>query len=210
MLIEEIIIEASDPLYHATYRPFLDSIRKNGLGGKGAQTQWEDSKPGYVYLAKDPEVAMSHAEANEEVPDEYIENIVVLKIDTNKLDPNNLEDDPNVIEDDSTLAYKGVIPISAIIINEDLRAWFGKGKKGGAGGGGWDRYNSKGERIGKCGDSKKGEGKPKCLSKSKAASLRAKGGKKAIAKAVNKKRREDPNKNRRGKAKNVSNKTRKS
>lgn len=210
MLIEEIIIEASDPLYHATYRPFLDSIRKNGLGGKGAQTQWEDSKPGYVYLAKDPEVAMSHAEANEEVPDEYIDNIVVLKIDTNKLDPNNLEDDPNVIEDDSTLAYKGVIPISAIIINEDLRAWFGKGKKGGAGGGGWDRYNSKGERIGKCGDSKKGEGKPKCLSKSKAASLRAKGGKKAIAKAVNKKRREDPNKNRRGKAKNVSNKTRKS
>jgi hypothetical protein len=95
-------------------------------------------------------------------------------------------------------------------VGEDLRAWFGKGKKGGAGGGGWDRYNSKGERIGKCGDSKKGEGKPKCLSKSKAASLRAKGDKKAIAKAVNKKRREDPNKNRRGKAKNVSNKTRKS
>jgi|TARA_R100000084_G_scaffold22315_3_gene7835 hypothetical protein len=90
-------------------------------------------------------------------------------------------------------------------IDEDLRAWFGKGKKGGAGGGGWDRYNSKGERIGKCGDSKPGEAKPKCLSKSKAASLRAKGGKKAIATAVNKKRRKDPNPDRRGKAKNVSN-----
>ena len=90
-------------------------------------------------------------------------------------------------------------------LDEDLRAWFGKGKKGGAGGGGWDRYNTKGERIGKCGDSKKGEGKPKCLSKSKAASLRAKGGKKAIGAAVSKKRRQDPNKNRRGKAKNVSN-----
>ena len=69
-------------------------------------------------------------------------------------------------------------------ISEDLRAWFGKGKKGGAGGGGWDRYNTKGERIGKCGDRKPGEGKPKCLSKSRAASLRAKGGKKEIAKAV--------------------------
>ena len=90
-------------------------------------------------------------------------------------------------------------------IEENLRAWFGKGKKGGAGGGGWDRYNTKGERIGKCGDSKKGEGKPKCLSKSKAASLRAKGGKKAIGAAVSKKRRNDPNKNRKGKAKNVSN-----
>ena len=33
------------------------------------------------------------------------------------------------------------------IIAEDLRAWFGKGKKGGAGGGGWDRYNTKGERM---------------------------------------------------------------
>jgi len=57
----------------------------------------------------------------------------------------------------------------------------------------------------KYGDSKKGEGKPKCLSKSRAASLRAKGGKKAIGAAVSKKRRNDPNKNRRGKAKNVSN-----
>ena len=90
-------------------------------------------------------------------------------------------------------------------VDEDLKAWFGKGKKGGAGGGGWDRYNTKGERIGKCGDSKKGEGKPKCLSKSKAASLRSKGGKKAIGSAVSKKRRNDPNKNRKGKAKNVSN-----
>ena len=89
--------------------------------------------------------------------------------------------------------------------NEDLRDWFGKGKKGGAGGGGWDRYNTKGERIGKCGDRSKGEGKPKCLSKSRAASLRAKGGKAEIAKAVNRKRRNDPSKNRKGKAKNVKN-----
>jgi 2'-5' RNA ligase len=91
-------------------------------------------------------------------------------------------------------------------LDENLRNWFGKGKKGGAGGGGWDRYNTKGERIGKCGDAAGGEGKPKCLSKSKAASLRASGGKKAIAAAVNKKRREDPNKDRSGKAKNVATK----
>ena len=90
-----------------------------------------------------------------------------------------------------------------------LRAWFGKGKKGGAGGGGWDRYNTKGERIGKCGDRKKGEGKPKCLSKARAASLRASGGKKAIAAAVNRKRRKDKNPERKGKAINVSNKPRK-
>ncbi len=90
-------------------------------------------------------------------------------------------------------------------IEENLRAWFGKGKKGGAGGGGWDRYNTKGERIGKCGDRKPGEGKPKCLSKEKARKMT----KKQRAAAVRKKRREDPKKNRRGKAKNVSNTTRK-
>ena len=100
-------------LYHATYRPFLDSIMKNGLGGKGAQTQWEDSKPGYVYLAKDPEVAVSHAEANELVPDEYIDDIVVLSIDASQLDYAKLEDDPNVMDDDSTLAYNGIIPSTA-------------------------------------------------------------------------------------------------
>ena len=98
-------------------------------------------------------------------------------------------------------------------IEEDLRAWFGKGKKGGAGGGGWDRYNSKGERIGKCGDSKPGEGKPKCLSKSAAAKLRnadknkdgKKDGKAGIARAVKRKKSQDPNRNRKGKAKNVKN-----
>jgi hypothetical protein len=94
-------------------------------------------------------------------------------------------------------------------LNEDLRAWFGKGKKGGAGGGGWDRYNTKGERIGKCGDAKDGEGKPKCLSKSRAASLRSSGGKKAIANAVKRKKANDPNTNRKGKAKNVNSHPRK-
>lgn len=87
-------------------------------------------------------------------------------------------------------------------VNEDLRKWFGKGKEGGVGGGGWDRYNTKGERIGKCGDAEdrggKGEGKPKCLSKEKAAELRAKGGKKAIANAVRRKKEQDPVTNRRG------------
>ena len=95
---------------------------------------------------------------------------------------------------------------SVEVVNEDLKAWFGKGKDGGAGGGGWDAYDGSGNRTGKCGDSE-GEAKPKCLSKSKAASLRSSGGKKAIGAAVKKKRRNDPNKDRKGKAKNVSSKT---
>ena len=89
-----------------------------------------------------------------------------------------------------------------------LGKWFGSGGKGGAGGGGWDRYNTKGERIGKCGDAKAAEGKPKCLSKAKAAKLRAQGGKKAIANAVKRKKAKDPQTDRPGtgnKPINVSN-----
>jgi hypothetical protein len=58
---------------------------------------------------------------------------------------------------------------------EDLRKWFGTGKWGGKGGGGWDRYNSKGKRIGKCGAGKKGEGYAACLSKHAAKKLGKKG-----------------------------------
>ena len=70
------------------------------------------------------------------------------------------------------------------IISEDLRKWFGKGGKGSSTGGGWDRYNSKGEKVGKCGDAKEGDPYSACLSKEKASKL----GKKGIASFVNRKR----------------------
>ena len=70
------------------------------------------------------------------------------------------------------------------IMDEDLRKWFGSGGKGGVGGGGWDRYSSTGERLGKCGGGKKGGAYAACLSKSKARKL----GKKGIASFVRRKR----------------------
>ncbi len=51
-------------------------------------------------------------------------------------------------------------------ISEDLRKWFGKGPTGG-----WDRYNTKGEKVGKCGDSEKGSAYAACLSNVKASKL---------------------------------------
>ena len=84
-------------------------------------------------------------------------------------------------------------------MKEDLRLWFGKNDEGGVGGGGWDRYNSKGERIGKCAKKNPNEPKPKCLSKKKASQLRSQGGAKAIANAVTRKRKQDPISDRSGK-----------
>ena len=90
-----------------------------------------------------------------------------------------------------------------------LGKWFGQSAGGEAG---WDRYNTKGERVGKCGDSKPGEGKPKCLSPEKARKLRAQGGKKAIGNAAKRKKAADPNQDRPGtgnKPINVSNRIKK-
>ena len=85
-------------------------------------------------------------------------------------------------------------------LDENLKKWF-KDK--------WVRMGPGGKIRGTCGGKKKGEGKPKCLSKARAASLRASGGKKAIAAAVRRKRRKDKNPERRGKAINVANKKKK-
>lgn len=88
-------------------------------------------------------------------------------------------------------------------IAEDLRKWFGKGKEGG-----WDRYNTKGEKVGKCaredkdGDGKGDGPKPKCLSNEKAAKM----SKDEIASSVKAKRKQDPDADRKGAPINVKNK----
>ena len=91
-----------------------------------------------------------------------------------------------------------------VYADSGLGKWFGAGGKGGTTKGGWDRYNTKGEKIGKCGDKTAGEGKPKCLSANKAARM----SKKEIANAVRRKRKKDPSTDRPGtgnKPINVSN-----
>ena len=61
------------------------------------------------------------------------------------------------------------------ITNEDLRKWFGKGGEGGTTSGGWDRYGSDGQKLGKCGGGKKGGAYAACLSAEKAKKLGPKG-----------------------------------
>ena len=70
------------------------------------------------------------------------------------------------------------------LVNEDLRKWFGKGGAGGTTSGGWDRYGSKGQKLGKCGDGKEGGAYAACLSAAKAKKL----GKKGRASFVRRKR----------------------
>jgi hypothetical protein len=148
-----------------------------------------------------PSAIMSFGSEDEE--HKYIDALKKTGLDTTDIDPVDPNQPAGMRRQKTDPTYN----VAEDSVEENLRDWFGKGKAGGAGGGGWDRYNTKGERIGKCGDRKPGEGKPKCLSKSRAASLRASGGKQAIATAVRRKRTKDTDPERSGAARNVPNKT---
>ena len=101
-------------LYHATYGPLIPSIKEKGLIPRFFEA-WKDIQWG-IYLANNQEEARSYCECadNEEViPDEWLDDIVVLEIDQDKLDQTKLLVDPNVKTDHkhfSTYIYKGVIP----------------------------------------------------------------------------------------------------
>ena len=108
-------------LYHATYLQFLDSIKANGLG-KTENKMWTDSKSGVVYLAEDPWVAESYAATSEflddrEDADYFLDNIIILEVDTTKLDSAKLNIDENVLlyddEERATWEYDRCIPWEA-------------------------------------------------------------------------------------------------
>ena len=78
--------------------------------------------------------------------------------------------------------------IDEVYANSGLGKWFGKGGGGSSSGGGWDRYNSSGKKAGKCGDAKKRAWIISCLAKQYVDRLRSKGGRKAIANWVKRKK----------------------
>lgn len=100
-------------LYHATYAPYLVSIREHGIGGQSGIKNYEDSENGIVYLATDRNIAISYAETSEQVPEDFLENIVVLSVNLASLDASKLRIDRNVQtenpEQNQTFEYHGVI-----------------------------------------------------------------------------------------------------
>lgn len=97
---------------------------------------------------------------------------------------------PNCVKrEDVQLGADGQL-VFAEDLDENLKNWF-KQK--------WKRFGPDGKIRGDCARGSSKEGKPKCLPASKAYSM----SKKDRAKSARRKRRKDPDKNRRGKAKNV-------
>ncbi len=86
-----------------------------------------------------------------------------------------------------------VCRLNNLQLSENLRDWF-KEK--------WVRFNPQGKIMGPCARGSSKEGKPKCLPQAKAHAL----GKKGRASAAARKRKQDPNPDRKGKAINVKTK----
>lgn len=126
--IEDIIGQRY--LYHATFLPYIESIAKNGLKRNGTRNY--DISKDFIYLSKDYDDAYSYAEISETVPEDYLDNIVVLQIDIRQLDIDKLDIDENQVydydsdvnvEDPSTwidFQYAGDIPAKAIVNLETL------------------------------------------------------------------------------------------
>ncbi|MBE3141136.1 MAG: GNAT family N-acetyltransferase, partial [Thermoplasmata archaeon] len=108
-------------LYHGTFKPLLQKIQAEGLKVTGTEKNYSDSEEGFIYLAETPEEAEAFAEVSETVPDEWVDQIVVLKIDTSKIDAWKIADDPNVQDTEiMTYVYPQDIPAAAITLVESI------------------------------------------------------------------------------------------
>ena len=107
--------------------------------------------------------------------------------------PENVLETLDFLMENHGLSNETAVSVVLESLDESLRDWF-KEK--------WVRFGPDGKIRGACARGKSSEGKPKCLPQAKAHAL----GKKARAKAARRKRREDPNPDRKGKAHNVATK----
>ena len=107
--------------YHATYKKLLPSIKQYGLNSEKFNSNWDDSKLNVIYLSNNPYVAESYAEESEKVPDDWIDEIIILKIASKYLDIEKIHDDENVISNgpSDTFEYHGIIPWNKIEIYND-------------------------------------------------------------------------------------------
>lgn len=110
-------------LYHGTFGAYEKSIRRKGLIPNYHHNWNVDDgyeKSGYVYLSTDAIFCGSMVESseNENIPEKYFNDIIILEIDSRYLDLTKLELDENIRSDEpidiQSFQYKGKIPSEAI------------------------------------------------------------------------------------------------
>lgn len=116
-LAELLKNEIPQRLYHATFNPLAIEIERDGLIPHGKLFRNFEDIPWGVYLSDDYDFAghMAMATENKNIPDEWLDQIVVIVIKTEGLDPSKFDFDPNVsLPDDvstqKSYIYRGIIP----------------------------------------------------------------------------------------------------
>lgn len=116
-----------DYLYHATYLSYWKQIKKLRYIKPGINKNWSISDSSFIYLSRDLDDAASFAETAEDVPEEYLNQIIILKIDPKYLDIDKLDIDhnqaypydgdvdPDYPETWIDFEYRGNIPMEAIV-----------------------------------------------------------------------------------------------
>lgn len=103
------LVTAGRKLYHATYKQLLKKIKEHGLK---APSFWAQD----LYQAESfAEVPVDVEGNDKDIPDEWLDQIIIFEIDSSKLDKGNLEIDPNLSTDDEdvkTFVYRKDIPFS--------------------------------------------------------------------------------------------------
>lgn len=112
-------------LYHATYEPLVNSILHHGIVPGGKEFKNFDWSKDFVYLAAAKNNAISFIESseNENIPEEWFDQIVALAVDVSKLDKSKLTSDehwnPDITDEEDgwqSYQYMGIIPPNAITV----------------------------------------------------------------------------------------------
>ena len=129
-ILNEVLEGVPRVLYHATFKALIPSIKQKGIISGGSKYRNFDSVERGVYLGYSPEYAGSMVEAseNDNIPDGWFDEIVILTIDTSKLNLSKLDIDPNILPSDNeyddigpadgiidSFIYRDNIPFSAVI-----------------------------------------------------------------------------------------------
>lgn len=131
MRIKIIARDRKEYLYHATYGKYWDDIKINGLK-RNMKKNWSFSGNKVIYLTNDPDIAESFAEMAEEIDEELLNDIIVLKIDMSALDKSKLKLDENITQEGEefleeysepySFQYYGDIPANLIRIHKRIKA----------------------------------------------------------------------------------------
>lgn len=132
-LLFEVLEDVPRLLYHATFKALMPSIKKSRIISGDSKYRNIGGNEIGVYLGDSPEYAASMVEVreNDNIPKEWFDEIVILTIDTSKLNLSKFDSDPNALppvwqedeyddtvlldEDIYSFIYRDNIPFSAVV-----------------------------------------------------------------------------------------------